>query len=199
MSTKKFLNALKSLKYIADSLGQQYADPVLLNLEEMLKESTVRVPLICLLSMGSDPTNQICDLAKKMSLECRCISMGQGQEVHARRLLSLAKEQGGWVLLQNCHLGLEFMEELLEFVLFCEDPNPSMRIWITVEPHPEFSITLLQSAIKFTNEPPQGKSAGYFRKWLVQSCRCTSDYTIGHFQAQIISIFYRYFKVSVLV
>ena len=162
-STKKFLNAFKSLKYIADSLGQQYADPVLLNLEEMLKESTVRVPLICLLSMGSDPTNQICDLAKKMSLECRCISMGQGQEVHARRLLSLAKEQGGWVLLQNCHLGLEFMEELLEFVLFCEDPNPSMRIWITVEPHPEFSITLLQSAIKFTNEPPQGKS-GHFRK-----------------------------------
>ena len=162
-STKKFLNAFKSLKYIADSLGQQYADPVLLNLEEMLKESTVRVPLICLLSMGSDPTNQICDLAKKMSLECRCISMGQGQEVHARRLLSLAKEQGGWVLLQNCHLGLEFMEELLEFVLFCEDPNPSMRIWITVEPHPEFSITLLQSAIKFTNEPPQGKS-GHCRK-----------------------------------
>ena len=135
----------------------------------MLKESTVRVPLICLLSMGSDPTNQICDLAKKMSLECRCISMGQGQEVHARRLLSLAKEQGGWVLLQNCHLGLEFMEELLEFVLFCEDPNPSMRIWITVEPHPEFSITLLQSAIKFTNEPPQGKSSNHFRKWPVQS------------------------------
>ena len=157
----------------------------------MLKESTVRVPLICLLSMGSDPTNQICDLAKKMSLECRCISMGQGQEVHARRLLSLAKEQGGWVLLQNCHLGLEFMEELLEFVLFCEDPNPSMRIWITVEPHPEFSITLLQSAIKFTNEPPQGKSSGHFRKWPVLS-RMTPS-AIFNPPSQ-----YQYFQVSVL-
>ena len=145
----------------------------------MLKESTVRVPLICLLSMGSDPTNQICDLAKKMSLECRCISMGQGQEVHARRLLSLAKEQGGWVLLQNCHLGLEFMEELLEFVLFCEDPNPSMRIWITVEPHPEFSITLLQSAIKFTNEPPQGK---FFNQETVKKYRSEAlAKIIGHF------------------
>jgi dynein heavy chain len=68
-------------------------------------------------------------------------------------------------LLQNCHLGLEFMEELLEFVLTCEDPNPTMRIWITVEPHPEFSITLLQSAIKFTNEPPQGVRAGLKRSF----------------------------------
>ena len=160
----------------------------------MLKESTVRVPLICLLSMGSDPTNQICDLAKKMSLECRCISMGQGQEVHARRLLSLAKEQGGWVLLQNCHLGLEFMEELLEFVLFCEDPNPSMRIWITVEPHPEFSITLLQSAIKFTNEPPQGKSSNHFRKWPVQSGMPSSAIFNPSEPAQ-----YEYFQVFVLV
>jgi len=57
------------------------------------------------------------------------------------------------------------MEELLEFVLTCEDPNPTMRIWITVEPHPEFSITLLQSAIKFTNEPPQGVRAGLKRSF----------------------------------
>jgi len=153
----------QALRYISDSLGARYADPVLLNLETMLAESTIRVPMVCLLSMGSDPTNQICDLARKMSLECRCISMGQGQEIHARRLLNLAREQGGWVLLQNCHLGLEFMEELLEFTLTNENPNPTFRVWITVEPHPEFSITLLQSSIKFTNEPPQGIRAGLKR------------------------------------
>ena len=66
-------------------------------------------------------------------------------------------------MLQNCHLGLEFMEELLDFALTCESPNESMRIWITVEPHPLFSITLLQSSIKFTNEPPQGIRAGLKR------------------------------------
>ena len=48
--------------------------------------------------------------------ECRAISMGQGQEIHARRLLTQFMNGGGWVLLQNCHLGLNFMDELLDTV-----------------------------------------------------------------------------------
>ena len=42
--------------------------------------------------------------------------MGQGQEVHARRILQQAIQEGDWVLFQNCHLGLMFMDELLETV-----------------------------------------------------------------------------------
>ena len=82
----------------------------------MWEESTIRTPMVCFLSMGSDPTASIEALAKKMRLECRAISMGQGQEVHARRLLQQFMAEGGWVLLQNCHLGLNFMDELLDTV-----------------------------------------------------------------------------------
>ncbi len=74
-------------KYIEESMGKRYAESVILDLEKTVEESDIRTPLICFLSMGSDPTNNIEALAKKLRLECQAISMGQGQEVHARRLL----------------------------------------------------------------------------------------------------------------
>ncbi|OWK13313.1 hypothetical protein Celaphus_00014278 [Cervus elaphus hippelaphus] len=57
--------------------------------------------------------------------------------------------QGGWVLLQNCHLGLEFMEELLETLTITETIDDTFRVWITTEPHVRFPITLLQERRKF--------------------------------------------------
>ncbi|KAG7229074.1 hypothetical protein INR49_013193 [Caranx melampygus] len=150
-------------KYVAESMGVMFAEPVILNLHSTWEESDPRTPLICFLSMGSDPTEQIEALAKKLQLECRAISMGQGQEVHARKLIQTSMTQGGWVLLQNCHLGLEFMEELLETISTAETMHDTFRVWITTEPHDRFSITLLQSSIKFTNDPPQGVRAGLKR------------------------------------
>ena len=55
-------------KYIGDTLGQSFAEGVILDLEKMVKESTNRTPMICLLSLGSDPTISIELLAKKLHL-----------------------------------------------------------------------------------------------------------------------------------
>jgi hypothetical protein len=55
-------------KYIADTMGDKYADGVILDLEKMWYESTARSPMVCLLSLGSDPTNNIESLAKKHKL-----------------------------------------------------------------------------------------------------------------------------------
>jgi dynein heavy chain len=46
--------------------------------------------------------------------------MGQGQEVQARRLLQEGIKSGGWVLLQNCHLGLKFLPEVEDTLLKTE-------------------------------------------------------------------------------
>lgn len=74
-------------KYIMDSMGENYAEGVVLDLEKTWEESDPRTPLICLLSMGSDPTDSIIALGKRLKIETRYVSMGQGQEVHARKLL----------------------------------------------------------------------------------------------------------------
>uniref|UniRef100_A0A4W3JTT1 Dynein axonemal heavy chain 8 n=1 Tax=Callorhinchus milii TaxID=7868 RepID=A0A4W3JTT1_CALMI len=144
--------------YIGDAMGVRYAEPVILNLEATWQESDTRTPLICFLSMGSDPSNQIEALAKKLLI-------GMDVDIYGVKKSGLLTF-GGWVLLQNCHLGLDFLDELLDTLLTSENMNEMFRVWITTEPHPKFPITLLQTSIKFTNEPPQGVRAGLKRTFV---------------------------------
>lgn len=81
--------------------------------------------------------------------EYGCVSMGQGQEVPARRILSKMRAVGGWAMLQNLHLSLDFCHEVLDTVLHGVSPeegetHPEFRLWITTEVHPHFPIGLLQ-------------------------------------------------------
>uniref|UniRef100_A0AAR2JKW7 AAA+ ATPase domain-containing protein n=1 Tax=Pygocentrus nattereri TaxID=42514 RepID=A0AAR2JKW7_PYGNA len=152
-------------KYIMDSMGERYAESVILDLEKTWEESDPRTPLICLLSMGSDPTDSIIALGKRQKVETRYVSMGQGQEVHARKLLQQSMANGGWALLQNCHLGLDFLDELMDTMTETDSIHESFRLWMTTEVHRHFPITLLQMSIKFTNEPPQGLKAGLKRTY----------------------------------
>uniref|UniRef100_A0A8C6VE80 Dynein axonemal heavy chain 5 n=1 Tax=Naja naja TaxID=35670 RepID=A0A8C6VE80_NAJNA len=152
-------------KYIMDTMGEKYAEGVILDLEKTWEESDPRTPLICFLSMGSDPTDSIIALGKRLKIETRCVSMGQGQEVHARKLLQQTMAHGGWALLQNCHLGLDFMDELMDTIVETEIVHEAFRLWMTTEVHKHFPITLLQMSIKFTNEPPQGLKAGLKRTY----------------------------------
>lgn len=158
---------VQSRIYISSSLGDRFAKPVVLKYETMLEESRMTTPLVCFLSMGSDPTPNIELLAKRNETKVHAISMGQGQEIHARKLIGSSLEDGTWVLLQNCHLGIDYMNELVELLITIEPSqhNPGFRLWLTTEEHAEFSITLLQMSIKYTNEPPSGVRAGLSRTY----------------------------------
>ncbi|KAL3274756.1 hypothetical protein HHI36_019542 [Cryptolaemus montrouzieri] len=160
---------VQSKKYIAQSMGTKFAEPMLLNFEAMYFESRALTPMICFLSIGSDPTPYIEQLAKRQEFKCKSISMGQGQEIHARKLLVEAMNEGFWALLQNCHLSLEYMQEILVLFLELEKGgtfNKNFRLWLTTEEHEKFPISLLQMCIKFTNEAPSGIRAGLTRTYI---------------------------------
>lgn len=53
---------------LSDSLGPEYGEARILDLEATWKESEPRVPLICILSIGSDPSPQITVLAKSKDI-----------------------------------------------------------------------------------------------------------------------------------
>ena len=67
------------------------------------------------LCAGADPTKLIEDLAKRKKVKTLGVSMGQGQELIARRLLAAAVAEGQWLLLQNTHLSLAYLAEVGPF------------------------------------------------------------------------------------
>jgi len=161
-------------EFIVEVLGKRYVDSRPLDLRALHDEADKFTPMIVLLSMGADPTNAITELARRKKKQVRAISMGQGQEPAARKLLTMGTQQGSWVLLQNCHLGLKMMEELENYLQGRrsepDEVQDDFRLWITCEPHPRFPIGLLQISIKATNEAPAGIRAGLKGSyaWLTQ-------------------------------
>jgi dynein heavy chain len=152
-------------KYIYDSLGPDFLEASVLDLEAMLDESESRVPLICLLSTGSDPSGQIEAMAKARGQEYRSLALGQGQEETARKMITEGIQNGHWLMLQNCHLCIGFCDELMQSMIENEEISPAFRMWITTEVNAKFPLGLLQMALKYTNEPPQGIRASLKRSY----------------------------------
>uniref|UniRef100_A0A336MB49 CSON013031 protein n=1 Tax=Culicoides sonorensis TaxID=179676 RepID=A0A336MB49_CULSO len=159
----------QSREYIKTSLGKCFLEPVVTDFDDILVESKPLTPIICLLTMGADPTQNIEKLAKKNGIKVNCISMGQGQRNYAKYIIASSLENGSWVLLQNCHLDLAYLNELTTILVEMDERrtgfHPGFRIWITTESHSDFPITLLHLSIKYTNEPPVGIRASLRRTY----------------------------------
>ncbi|TPP46731.1 Dynein heavy chain and region D6 of dynein motor family protein [Leishmania donovani] len=143
-----------------DLLGEQFVMPPILRYKEVLEKSSSMSPIVCIVSPGANPTDEIVKLAaKEVGLDkMRSISLGQGQGEEAMRLVEVGATRGHWVLLQNCHLltaWMKDMEKMLEKV-DCSQVHEQFRLWLTTEPIEQFPMGILQRSLKVVNEPPNG-------------------------------------------
>lgn len=119
-----------SARAIDQLLEPKYTEPVTDSVESIWQESSCRVPVVFLLSAGADPTSSIDELAKKKrKFPTDKVSMGEGQEVVAREKIKSGFLSGSWVVLQNCHLGLNFMSEIEELLLRVTEIN-KVGVWV---------------------------------------------------------------------
>ncbi|CAG9136920.1 unnamed protein product [Plutella xylostella] len=119
----------------------------------------IRHPVVLILSAGSDPTAEVMALAARCGVgggALQYLSLGQGQEKIALNLLESAITHGQWLILQNCHLLVEFMAEVEKQLELMEKPHPEYRLWLTTDPTPTFPIGVLQRSLKVVTEPPNG-------------------------------------------
>lgn len=105
-------------QFIDQQLGPKFTAPITDTIFEVYQESAARKPVLYLLSAGTDPTNMIDELAKrKKKFPTDKVSMGEGQEKVARDKNNAAFITGGWLVLQNCHLGIDYMNEVEETLM----------------------------------------------------------------------------------
>lgn len=141
-------------------MGLHFVVPPPFDISKSYVDSNCLIPLVFILSPGSDPMATLTKFADSMNYLERfeSISLGQGQGPLAQRMIERAQVTGSWVCLQNCHLAASWMPILENIYENLDHMNTmsSFRLWLTSYPTEKFPISILQNAIKMTNEPPMG-------------------------------------------
>lgn len=158
---EKLIFAIKS--FIEKTIGKRYLESPPFSVATAFEDSLKTTPLIFILSPGANPVNFLRLYSKEKNIQMTNISLGQGQGIIAKNAILRAKDKGEWVCLENCHLSKSWMpvlEELLEEVNeYEEEIHENYRLWLTSMPAAFFPVSILQSGVKLTNEPPKGIKA----------------------------------------
>lgn len=148
-------------------MGTKFVTPPPFDIAKSYSDSNSLIPLIFILSAGSDPMGALSKFAENMNYASRfsSISLGQGQGPVAQRIIEQGQNEGMWVCLQNCHLAVSWMPQLEKICENFDSKNTSLnfRLWLTSYPSDKFPITVLQNGVKMTNEPPSGLQQNLMR------------------------------------
>uniref|UniRef100_A0A8C2YBK7 Dynein axonemal heavy chain 1 n=1 Tax=Coturnix japonica TaxID=93934 RepID=A0A8C2YBK7_COTJA len=164
----KITNAMQD--FVALNLDRHFIEPQTTDLSVVFKESSSTIPLVFVLSPGTDPAADLYKFAAEMrfSEKLSAISLGQGQGPRAEAMMCSAMKKGNWVFFQNCHLAPSWMPSL-ERLIECIDPNEvhqNFRLWLTSLPSNHFPVSILQNSSKMTIEPPRGVKANLLKSYI---------------------------------
>eukprot|EP00804_Cyclotella_cryptica_P004521 CCRYP_006874-RA/>CCRYP_006874-RA protein AED:0.08 eAED:0.09 QI:0/0/0.5/1/0/0/2/139/4220 len=174
MRPDRLMNSL--ISYVGNTLGPEYITQKPFSMAATYAETNKRTPIFFVLFPGVDPTPWVECLGKEKGVCAENkrfvnISMGQGQEAPAEAIITMLAKEGGWVMLQNCHLMSSWvpkLERLLEVV--AEDAHEDFRCFISAEPPPIASMknmpeSLMQSCVKVANEASSDVKSSLIRAW----------------------------------
>ena len=163
-------------KFVEVVLGKPFVESVPFNLERSYTDMKPGTPIFVFLSSGVDVAVSVEAPGKQFGISrdagnYKSVSLGQGQEETAINYLRHAHKNGGWVLLQNIHLTIDWTSGPLEKAVdkLAEGAHEDFRLFLSAEPPPILErglpISLLQNSIKLTNEPTMGLKENILRAY----------------------------------
>jgi len=180
-------------KFVTNVIGGRYVTSQPFDLERSFADASPATPMFIFLSPGVDVAAAVEGMGRKVGMTAdvgkyASVSLGQGQEPIAMNCLNNAHKNGGWVLLQNIHLTIDWTSGPLEKKVdkLAEGAHPEFRLFLSAEPPPILErglpISLLQNSIKLTNEPPEGLQANLRRAYnnfseeIMESCAKQAEF-----------------------
>jgi dynein heavy chain len=145
--------------FVISEMGEKYVMPPVINYQNIFDQSSPTSPVVFVLSPGADPQSDLQKLAENLGFggnKLKFLSLGQGQAPIALQLLDVAVSRGQWLMLQNCHLLVNWLKTLEKILDKIEKPHRDFRLWLTTEPISGFPIGILQKSLKVVTEPPNG-------------------------------------------
>lgn len=130
-----YLDCFSSL-FVEEKLGKQFVENRAVPFTKSYEETNTSTPVFFILSPGVDPIKDVEAMGKKLGFTMNQktfhnISLGQGkisfvtkslffirhfffflgQQVVAEEAMDIAAKEGHWVVLQNIHLGLNYIRK----------------------------------------------------------------------------------------
>ncbi|KAL5019828.1 hypothetical protein ScPMuIL_002720 [Solemya velum] len=176
-------------EFVRSNLGQQFVESPAVTLQSLYDDMNKITPLVFVLSTGSDPMGAFLRFARDRGCtdKIQSISLGQGQGPVAEKLILGAVKSGDWVFLQNCHLAASWMLSMETLVKdLGEKPDEiheDYRLFLSSMPAKHFPVSVLQNAVKVTNEPPKGLRANLRRAF--------TEITTNFFEENILGLKWR--------
>jgi len=160
------------MDFVESKMKKDFIETRPTKLEDIYKNTDNREPILFVLSPGVDPIDMISNLAMTYEATIQTLALSKGQGEKARKLLQDGLKNEKWIYLANCHLSLSLLpviEAEIEKIRKQSSISEKFRIFMSSNPHPKFPVSLLQSSIKITSEPPKGIRSNMMRMYSLVS------------------------------
>ena len=137
------------------------------NLKEVtFNDISSTVPLLLCSAPGHDVSGRVEVMAKSEHKELLSVAMGSAEGYRtAENFIATASRRGTWVMLKNCHLCTDWLEDNLVKIVqsLSAGTHSDFRMFITSEISPKLPTALLQISDVIVAESPTGVKASLSR------------------------------------